>query len=150
MLRRQQEYDGALSQLAPMRAFLREACREGCPAAVADGGLLPPLELALTEAASNIILHGAQSPPLSKITMSVEILDDQVGVILRYAGVPFDPESARKPDFDGSRESGFGLYLIQKCVDEVRYSQDEDGQCVIHLVRKRTQNHPGADHATHD
>src|SRR3954452_16562319 len=97
MLRRQRDYDGALSQLAAMRAFLREACREGCPAAVADERLLPPLELALSEAASNIILHGVLGRPHSKIDMTVEVRDDQVGVTLRYAGEPFDPSTAREP-----------------------------------------------------
>jgi anti-sigma regulatory factor (Ser/Thr protein kinase) len=150
MLRRQRNYDGALSQLASMRAFLREACREGCPATAPDEQLLLPLELALTEAASNIILHGSQDQPHPTIALTIEVRDDQVGVILRYPGAPFDPGTAPEPVFDGSRENGFGLYLIQKCVDEVRYGQDEEGRCVIHLVRKRNQSQPGADHATRD
>jgi anti-sigma regulatory factor (Ser/Thr protein kinase) len=150
MLRRQRNYDGALTQLASMRAFLREACRESCPATATGDQALIPLELALTEAASNIILHGSGDQPHSTIVLTVEVSDDQVGVILSYTGEPFDPGTAPEPVFDGSRESGFGLYLIRKCVDEVHYGQDEEGQCVIHLIRKWNQSHSGADHASHD
>ena len=137
MVRRQREFDGGLRHLGAMRAFLREVCREGWQDEPADENLLPQLELALTEAASNIILHGLQGQQHSSITVTVEVNDDQAGVTLRYPGKPFDPESAPAPAFDGSREGGFGLYLIGECVDEVHYGQDDQGQCVIHLVQRR-------------
>jgi anti-sigma regulatory factor (Ser/Thr protein kinase) len=147
MVQRQREYDGDLRQLAAMRTFLREVCQEGWPDAPADDNRLVRLALALTEAASNIILHGFQDQQHKSITLTVAVEDDQVGVTLRHAGKPFDPQSAEEPAFDGSRESGFGLYLIGKCVDEVRYGQDEQGRCVTHLVQKRKQRHKGEDHA---
>jgi serine/threonine-protein kinase RsbW len=137
MVRRQREYDGALRHLAPMRAFLRGVCQETWRAEAADERLILQLELALTEAASNIILHGLEGQQHPSITVTVEVNDDQAGVTLRYPGRPFDPQSAPAPAFDGSREDGFGLYLIGECVDEVRYGQDDQGQCVIHLVQKR-------------
>ncbi len=137
MVLRQREYDGALRHLASMRAFLRESCQEAWRAGPADERLILQLELALTEAASNVILHALEGQPHPSITVSVEVTDDRAAVTLRYAGKPFDPQSAPAPAFDGSREDGFGLYLIGECVDEVRYGQDEQGRCVIHLVRKR-------------
>ena len=39
------------------------------------------------------------------------------------------------PALDGSRESGFGIYLITKSVDDVRYSRDERGRNCIALVK---------------
>src|SRR6516162_5119688 len=130
MVRRQREYDGALHQLTSMRAFLREVCQEGGQDEPADANLIPRLELALTEAASNIIRHGFQDRPQQSITLTVEVHDDRVGVTLRYPGEPFDPQAVPAPVFDGSRESGFGLYLIRECVDEVRYGQDDQGRCL--------------------
>ncbi len=137
MVRRQREYDGALCHLAPMRAFLREVCRETWRAEPHDERLILRLELALTEAASNIILHGLQGQPHPSITLTVEVDDERAGVTLQYPGQPFDPRSAPEPVFDGSREGGFGLYLIGECVDEVHYGRDDQGQCVVHLVQKR-------------
>jgi anti-sigma regulatory factor (Ser/Thr protein kinase) len=143
MVRRQQEYDGDLRQLAPMRAFLREVCQEGWQAEPANENQIVRLALALTEAASNVILHAFEGQQHKSITLTVEADDDQACVTLRHAGAPFDPDAAAEPAFDGSRESGFGLYLIRRCVDEVRYGQDEQGRCVIHLVQKRKQRHKG-------
>jgi phosphoserine phosphatase RsbU/P len=149
MVLRQRKYDGDLRHLASMRDFLREVCHEGWQGGPADENLILRLALALTEAASNIILHGAQGQQHQSITLTVEVDDDQVCVTLQYTGKPFDPESAAAPAFDGSRQSGFGLYLIRKCVDEVQYRQDDQGLCVMHLVQKRKQCHKGEDHAAH-
>jgi anti-sigma regulatory factor (Ser/Thr protein kinase) len=149
MVQRQREYDGALRHLASMRAFLREVCQENWQPETADENLILQLELALTEAASNIILHGFQGQQRHSITLTVEVNDDQVDVTLHYMGKPFDPQAAAAPVFDGSRESGFGLYLIRRCVDKVQYGQDDQGRCVLHLVQKRKQHHKGEDHGAH-
>jgi sigma-B regulation protein RsbU (phosphoserine phosphatase) len=149
MVQRQREYDGDLRHLASMRAFLREVCQESWQGEPADENLILRLTLALTEAVSNIILHNAQGHQHKSITLTVEVNDDQVCVTLQHPGQPFDPQSAAAPVFDGSRQSGFGLYLIGKCVDEVRYGQDAEGRCVIHLVQKRKQPHKGEDHGAH-
>jgi anti-sigma regulatory factor (Ser/Thr protein kinase) len=146
MVQGQREYDGDLRQLAPMRAFLREVCRESRQGEPADLDLILRLELALTEAASNVILHSCQDQQHKSITLTVEVDDDQVSMTLRHTGKPFDPQTAAAPVFDGSQESGFGLYLIRKCVDEVRYGQDDEGRCVMRLVLKRKQRHRGEDH----
>lgn len=134
MAQGQREYDGDLRQLASMRAFLREICQESVTAAPVEQNLIVRLELALTEAASNIILH---NDPGKAITLTIQVDDDQVRMTLQHAGQPFDPQSAAAPVFDGSRESGFGLYLIGKCVDDVHYGQDEEGRCVLNMVVKR-------------
>jgi serine/threonine-protein kinase RsbW len=149
MVRRQKEYDGDLRQLASMRAFLSDACHERWQAKPAEEDRLHRLALALTEAASNIILHSHRGQPHRSITLTVEVDDDEVCVTLLHAGEPFDPRSEVAPVFDGSRENGFGLYLIRKCVDEVRYGKDEQGRSVIHLVQRRIPPHEGEDHATH-
>ena len=149
MVQRQREYDGDLRHLASMRAFLREVCQESWQEEPADENLILRLALALTEAASNIILHGYQCQQHKPITLTVEASDDQVCVTLQHTGKPFDPQSAAAPVFDGSRQSGFGVYLIGKCVDEVQYGQDDQGRCVMHLVQKRQQCHTGEDHGAH-
>ena len=146
MVRRQREYDGDLRQLTSMRAFLREVCQECWQGDPADENLIVRLALALTEAASNIILHSYDGQQHKSIKLTVEVDDDQACVTLRHTGKPFDPQSAAAPVFDGSRQSGFGVYLIGKCVDEVQYGQDDQG-CVMHLVLKRKQRNRGEDHA---
>jgi anti-sigma B factor antagonist len=41
------------------------------------------------------------------------------------------------PAFDGSRQGGFGVYLIKQTVDEVHYFCDARGRCGVRLVKKR-------------
>jgi anti-sigma regulatory factor (Ser/Thr protein kinase) len=149
MVQRQREYDGDLRQLAAMRAFLREVCQESGQGEPADEDPIHQLALALTEAASNIIRHGCQGQQLKSITVTVAVEDDQVRVALRHTGKPFDPQAAPAPVLDGSQESGFGLYLIRQCVDDVQYGQDDEGRCVVHLVKKWKQQHKGEDHGVH-
>jgi len=136
MVQRQREFEGDLRQLASMRAFLRESCHESWQGACDEDPILQ-LTLALTEAASNIILHADLGNEHKAITLTIAVDDDQACVTLQYAGKPFDPQAVAAPVFDGSRESGFGLYLIRECVDEFQYRQDDQGRCVMHLVQKR-------------
>jgi phosphoserine phosphatase RsbU/P len=149
MVQRQREYQGDLHHLASMRAFLREVCHESWQARPADEKVILRLELALTEAASNIILHSYDGKQQKSITLTIEVDDDQACVTLLHTGKLFDPQSAAAPVFDGSRQSGFGLYLIRKSVDEVQYCQDDQGRCVIRMVQKRQQHHQGEDHGAH-
>ena len=144
MAQRQMEYDGDLSQLASMRALVREVCRESWNSGLADEDLIGRLVLALSEAASNIILHGFEDSQQTSLTLSIQTSDDQACVTLRHRGKAFNPEATAAPNFDGSQESGFGLYLIRECVDEVRYFQDAESRCVVQLVQKR--QHKGAAH----
>src|SRR5947209_10073054 len=108
-------FDGDIGQLAPMRAFLREVCRESWLCEPAEEELMGRLTLALTEAASNIILHGFEGQQSGPITLTVALEDDQVCVTLQHTGKPFDPQRVDAPVFDGSQESGFGLYLMRQC-----------------------------------
>jgi serine/threonine-protein kinase RsbW len=149
MAQRQREYDGELRQLASMRDFLREVCQESWQTQPADETLLSRFELALTEAVSNIILHSYEGQQHKSITMAVEANEDHVSVNLVHTGMPFDPQSAAEPIFDGSRQGGFGVYLIRQCVDEVEYGQDNQGRCLIRMVQKRQLHQKEVNHEAH-
>jgi anti-sigma regulatory factor (Ser/Thr protein kinase) len=149
MVQRQKDYEGDLRHLASMRAFLREVCLESWQDDPTDENQILRLELALTEAASNIILHSFQGQQRKSITLTVEVDDEQACVTLQHIGRHFDPQTAPAPAFDGSRQGGFGLYLIRKSVDEVQYFQDDQGRCVMHMVQKRKQHHKGEHHGAH-
>jgi anti-sigma regulatory factor (Ser/Thr protein kinase) len=60
-----------------------------------------------------------------------------VVIRLHHIGAPCDPASVPPPAFDGSQESGFGLYLIKQSVDDVRYYRDARGRNCIALVKSR-------------
>jgi anti-sigma regulatory factor (Ser/Thr protein kinase) len=70
-----------------------------------------------------------------RIELDADAFPDRVSIRLHHLGDSFDPASVSPPALDGSRESGFGIYLISRSVDNVRYSRDERGRNCVTLVK---------------
>jgi serine/threonine-protein kinase RsbW len=96
-----------------------------------DSGCASDIEVALTEACTNVILH---SGPGDQYEVAIE-LDDEVCVIrIIDRGVGFDPEALADSD-DHSAESGRGMTLMHALVDQVvLQSRPEDGT-IVHLEK---------------
>jgi serine/threonine-protein kinase RsbW len=129
-------FSSDLRELAAIRAFVRDACRAAGELPDSEEWLTL-LELAVTEAAANVIRHAYQGEPGHSIDLVVEAADDWIGVVLYHDGRAFDPAAVPPPSFDGSREGGFGVYLIRQAVDDVAYFQDEQGRGGVRLVKRR-------------
>jgi anti-sigma regulatory factor (Ser/Thr protein kinase) len=93
------------------------------------------LELAVNEAASNIMKHAYHGRTDQWIHLEGEAFLGRTLIRLHHLGDPFDPSKAQPPVFDGSRESGFGVYLIMQSTDGVRYYRDERGRNCIELLK---------------
>lgn len=81
--------------------------------------------------------HAYKGRTDQSIQIGAEAFADRVVLRLHHLGESFDPDTAPPPAFNGSRESGFGLYLIDQAVDEVRYLRDQRGRNCICLVKNR-------------
>lgn len=123
-------------ELAPMRAFVRTFCQESAPG-VLDNESIGQLELAVTEAASNIMRHAYHGRTDQPIQMMADAFPDRIVIRLWHRGAAFDPKAIPPPVFDGSRDGGFGVYIMTHSVDEVRYTQDEEGEKCTCLVKRR-------------
>ena len=130
------EVSSALSQLVRLREFTEQFC----------GALPPPkftnddiaqLQLAVTEAASNIARHAYHGRAEQPIVLEADAFPDRILLRFYHTGDSFDPEQVPPPAFDGSREGGFGVYIIAQSVDEVRYFCDERGRNCICLMKYR-------------
>jgi PAS domain S-box-containing protein len=141
LARAEMEIRSDLKELSRAREFVRDFCRN-CPAPLDEDGA-GALELAVNEAASNIMKHGYHGRADQCIHLDAEAFPGQVSVRLHHLGDPFDPSAISPPVLDGSQESGFGIYLITHSVDEVRYYRDERGRNCIVLVKVRTSEHEG-------
>jgi anti-sigma regulatory factor (Ser/Thr protein kinase) len=128
-----------LEQLGEIRSFVRDHCLKIWPGPGAAEALAK-LELAVSEAVTNIMLHAYESQPGRPIDVTVEGDEGQIGVTMYHQGRPFDPACVPPPAFDGSRHSGFGVYLIKESVDEVAYLQDGENQSGIRMVTRRPQS----------
>jgi phosphoserine phosphatase RsbU/P len=123
-----------LRELRRAREFVSAFCRTvpGTPLGLDS---VSALELAVHEAASNIIKHAYHGRTDEWIHVDGEAFPGQVSIRLHHRGEPFEPGAVPPPAFDGSRESGFGTYIISRSVDDVRYYRDESGRSCIALVK---------------
>ncbi|OWK29942.1 ATP-binding protein [Sphingomonas mucosissima] len=120
-----------LEEVERLAAHLRR-----CGAALhVDNVAMIDLELALVEAANNIVLHGYAGRGDGTIGLTVDRLGDVLIMELRDGGVPI-PSSVLSahlpPSLDA--ESGRGIAIIRSCIDEVGYSQ-EGGVNVLRLAK---------------
>ena len=130
------EVSSDLAQLAPIRAFVQGFCRDRLSPPLSEDRI-NQLELAVTEATSNIIRHAYHGRSDQRIEIEANAFADRVVLRLYHLGDAFDLEAVTPPKFDGSREGGFGVYIIAQSVDEVRYDRDKCGRNCICLVKNR-------------
>ena len=141
LLRSEIDIASDLKELTRARAFVREVCsRIHDPAP--DEETVQQLELAVTEAASNVIRHAYSGRTDRRVQIDMDVFPDRIVVRLHHLGQSFDPDAVRPPVFDGSQEGGFGMYIISESVDSVRYHRDERGRNCISLTKKRREEKP--------
>lgn len=94
------------------------------------------VELALTEALANAVVHGAKSDP-TKIVECDVACDELKGIliIVRDPGSGFDPGTIPNPCVGENIYSrhGRGIYLINQLMDEVRFHKNGTE---IHMVKR--------------
>lgn len=129
------EFTSSPRNLGKCRELVRRVCDE-TPQAGMDESFISQLELAVNEAVANVMEHAYEGRATRPIRLRAELYDDRVMVQIRHEGLPFDPTSVTEPDFDGSKEGGFGVYIINSLVDEVDYVSDERGGHYINLSKR--------------
>jgi PAS domain S-box-containing protein len=122
--RRKIDIRSDLRELSLAREFVRAFCCT-IPGSPLTKDRVAELELAVNEAASNVMKHAYHGRDDQQIHLEAEAFPDCVEIRLHHLGDPFDPSAVVLPSFDGSRESGFGTYLLASSVDDVRYSRGE-------------------------
>ncbi len=124
-----------LSYLSMALRFVREnALVMGFPEKA-----IKQIELCVEEAASNVIQHGFRPGEDAEFHIICEQTTLGLKTIIKDKGQPFDPTTA--PDYDpkkpenAEQESGLGLFLIQKFMDEVTFHNlGRDGK-ELHLTK---------------
>ncbi len=128
-------FDSNLCELSRARELVRKTCAL-FPATVVTEDIVSQLEVAMTEVLSNVICHAYHGQPGQTIRLGIETTPTQIIFYLHHHGEPFTPATIPSPRFDGSREHGFGLYLISQCVTTVMYSSDEEKGSHITLIKQ--------------
>ena len=81
------------------------------------------LELAMVEAANNIILHGFAGAHDKRYTVEIRVSDDEVQVTLRDRGsaIPAAALAARVQPWSLEEEASRGLAIMRACADRFEY-----------------------------
>ncbi|NOZ21274.1 MAG: anti-sigma factor antagonist [Planctomycetes bacterium] len=118
------------AELKRIRAFANAVCES---VGAIDGRTALQIELAVHEAASNIMEHAYGGCTDREITVEADASDNAIEFRLYHCGKMFECKAPRP---DPSPETGYGLYLMGQCMDEVRYFRAEDGRACTCLVKK--------------
>ena len=108
-----------LDQMARLGALVRGWVARCAPS---DQELASRLELATHEIATNIVRHAyAGTPGIIEVELSCS--PTELLVTMRDHGRPFDASGVSAPEPETPRVGGYGLYLADRLVDEVRYER---------------------------
>lgn len=129
--RRSSSFDCNLESLVGFRSWLGQ-----CAALVGTG--LPEedlarLQLACSEVFVNCVMHVSETERATTVDIESRIFANHLTVQISQKGPAFDPLYVTPPAFDGSREGGFGIYIVLRSADEAIFSRQSDGTNVTTL-----------------
>ena len=102
-----------------------------------DSVLMPQLNLALEEAATNVIMYAYPKGENGTMELALKMADGQIRAVLTDSGVPFNPLEQEEVNLDVSLDErqigGLGIHLIKEIMDKVEYAR-EDGRNVLRMT----------------
>jgi serine/threonine-protein kinase RsbW len=86
------------------------------------------IQMAVDEACTNIIKY-SYPEQVGLITITCEVGENSLTVVINDKGKPFDPNSVLPPDLEASLDKrsigGLGIHLMRKYMDDVSYNYEE-------------------------
>ncbi len=106
------------------------------PSEPASGPRRSEIELAVTEAVSNVIRHAYKGDRSQQVIVEVSTGEDDLVVEVIDQGPPPDGLPDNEPDLENPGSGGYGLYLMRTVMDEVEWTRQPRGN-VLRLRRRR-------------
>ena len=129
-------FPGRFSSLDRIRNFYTTAARE----AGLEGKAVDDVELAVDEAASNIIQHAYGGENKGDIECSYSIDADGLIVMMRDFGKPFNPRQVKNPDLESDvccrEEGGLGLHFMRSLMDSVEFTFNDHGENLLTMIKR--------------
>jgi serine/threonine-protein kinase RsbW len=115
-------FPARLEKLSEIGEFIVQAAQK---AGLDDAGVYA-VQLAVDEAATNIIEHGYGGDDRGDIVIGYQILANGIRVTLQDKGIAFDPDLIPEPSFEGKTIAdltprGLGIFFMRKMMDEVKF-----------------------------
>jgi sigma-B regulation protein RsbU (phosphoserine phosphatase) len=119
--------------LGGLRKWLRD-CVQSVDDCLGEDDLAR-LEITCDEVLANCAEHAADDDGhATPVQVEIRVFQDHAMVEFRHRGPAFDPLSVPSPLFDGSREGGFGIYIVLRSTDDVHFGREPDGTNVTTLT----------------
>jgi serine/threonine-protein kinase RsbW len=112
--------------------IVRHICGDALRTLGVEDECIDAIELAVTEACTNVLDHASGRQEEYEVTFSLE--DDKVVIKVTDEGHGFDHVSPR-PDTLPSDESGRGILLMTALVDDLRFVSKQDEGTIVHLEK---------------
>ena len=123
-----------LDNLSLIRRFVEDAAI----GLGADQEAIPDVLLAVTEAATNVMIHGYQGQP-GTIEIEVSQREDSLVVCLRDQAPPFDPTTVPPPDvtlpLEQRQPGGLGIHFMRQFMDELTFRSTPQGGNELTMVK---------------
>lgn len=104
-----------------------------------EASIIYEIQLAVDEAATNIIIHGYQDQE-GNIEIEIKQEGDAVIVLLRDEAAPFDPTAIPPPDLakplTERAVGGMGIHLMRQTMDEVNHRVTASGGNELTLIKR--------------
>lgn len=130
--RREAEFPSSLNSLANIRRFVKSAAAD-CHL---DDRQIEEMEIAAHEATTNAMLHGQRNQPSDPIRLTAERIEGGMRLTLVYRGVEFEPGRVAPIDFESPKESGMGMFIIEKSLTDVQYSRTPEGENRVTMTKR--------------
>ena len=128
-------FPGWFSSLDAIRNFYAKAAEQ----AGLDKKAITDIELAVDEAATNIINHAYGGEGKGEIECCYRVIPEGLEIILHDHGNPFNPEAVRQPDLISDvccREpGGLGLHIMKSLMDSVDFSFNGHGGNLLTMTK---------------
>lgn len=99
------------------------------------------VQLAVDEAATNIIEHAYKGHSVGEFEITCQSLDEGIAVTLHDHGNTFDPESVPQPllnvPLEELRSRGLGVFLIRKMMDQVEYEFSPERGNTLRMIKRK-------------
>lgn len=128
-------FPGRFSSLNEIRNYYTQAAKE----AQLDNQSICDVQLAVDEAAANIIDHAYGGEDMGDIECSYNAQPGKLEVIMRDHGEPFNPEKVKPPDLESDisrrKQGGLGLHFMKSLMDSVEFSFNGQGGNILKMVK---------------
>jgi serine/threonine-protein kinase RsbW len=130
-------FPGRFASLSEISAFVVHAAEK----AGLGSNATYAVELAVDEAATNIIEHAYQGEEKGAICCTIEIIPEGLQVTLQDWGIPFNPLDVPEPvinvPLEQVQSSGLGLFFMRKLMDEVRFEFSTEKGNTVTMIKKK-------------